>query len=189
MSNKRKRKHRTSENRDEYPFWNSTVPDRQLFPLLLTWVNIDIFAKISLARVIDHNSETGGFTGSWENLIRPAIDEQCEKIVDGIEAWEVHYWSNLQTRPTLQQVEADVVALEEKLKRVNQKYSAQIKYIVQRAGLSDKIQLRHMYHRLMTAVDEKLPLTNSDREEDRGELFKYVFHKKSRFVTHMSFFQ
>ena len=46
MSNKRKRKHRSSENHDEYPFWNSTVPDRQLFPLLLTWVNIDVFAKI-----------------------------------------------------------------------------------------------------------------------------------------------
>ena len=181
----------------ESRFWTTGVPDF-LHKKFWSYKEFEcVFGGISLARVLEE--KTGGlYTRGWKSYISPAIVEQCKAIVDGIEAWNQHYWSTALSKPTLQQVKADVAILQQ-LKRVNQRYSAQIKYCVLKEGLEDVIRVRHMYHRIMSACGKDSPLAHSQpsrkaygwnqkRKTDKGQLFRYIsnFVGKEIFIIFLS---
>ena len=165
----------------QYKFFATTTLPNDLAKKFWCYKDANAFGNISYARFLD-KFNGDGYTGDWEQFITPAIEEQSKAIVDGIEEFNLHFWTNARIKPNLKQVIADMDAID-KMKRVNQQYSAHILHCVKMAGLENKIYLRHLCHRLLTGVGKDNPNQHSKpstkrytskqkRKKNKGQLFR-----------------
>ena len=118
----------------------------------------------------------------WESLLPSAIDQQIENMVEGITAFNKHYWTNALPRPGYyemeQRVEADVSVLM-KIKKNNLFYSRLIQFMLNKCPhLKETFVLKHGLHRFMTGVGSHDRLGKKEEKKKKEDEKKEKKEKK-----------
>ena len=147
-----------------------------------TYANLTLLDLLSFAEFMGCEMNE-----NWEDLIPEVIQEQCEAIVQGITAFNTHYWENAFPRPRHfrmeTRVEADVKLLM-KIKKKNLCYTRLMKFLLNKCPhLKETIIIKHCIHRFMTGVgsharlDKRAPppRKGSVCKQDKGQYFRHLF--------------
>ena len=166
-------------------FWQSNVP-AQLGEVINKCSDIPLLDKLNWNLFYESRSPV-----DWEPFVPQIIEEQSKAIVDGIEKFQLHRWKNAipNTKEKFhvsQRVKDDLKVLQE-VKKLNITYTRHMQQVVKKCGLEEQVTLKHLLHRVMTAVGKKSrdahPPPNMKEyrphqqkcKENKGNMYKSMF--------------